>query len=350
MGRDTLLVVAHAADRAGSVVVLLDVLRRIAPTVDLPITLRFQAGGPLTDDLLALGSAERPGDRPAALWVNNAAAAGCLWDHPASTPSLVHVHEEDEALAVLPGRTLDALRHRAGAVVCVSERSAEQVVRLGVARDRVHLVPPPVTAPTVDDVTVARLRDELGTTGRRVVLGCGEATWRKGADLFVEVAAHLATDPVVEFLWVGRRRPQPFAVALERDTGTRGLGARLRWLGEVTDPAAHLALADVLVVTSREDPRPLVPFEAALLGTPTAAFSVGGLAVMGAAGAASSVRYPDCAALATATRTLLDDPVRSSELAGRAADLARRDHDPAAIAARLAGLLHDLLAERTDRG
>ncbi len=349
MGRDTLLVVAHAADRAGSVLVLLDVLRRIAPVVDLPIALRFQAGGPLADDLLTLGSVERTGDRPAAIWINNAAAAGCLWDHPASTPSLVHVHEEDEALAVLPGGTLDALRQRADLVVCVSERSAEQVVGLGVESHRVHLIPPPVVAPTVNDRDVEQLRVELGTSGRRVVLGCGEATWRKGADLFLDVVAALAEDPGLEFLWVGRRRPYPFAVALDGDTEARGLGGRLRWLGEVPDPAAHLTLADVLVVTSREDPRPLVPLEAALVGTPTAAFDVGGLAVMARRGAAVTSDYPDCPALAASVRALLDDPAESERLAARAAALARSEQDPDTVAERLAGLLHNLLDRTAGR-
>jgi len=349
VARDTLLVVAHAADRAGSVLVLLDVLRRIGPTVDLPIALRFQAGGPLTDDLLALGSAERPADRPAVIWVNNAAAAGCLWDHPAATPSLVHVHEEDEALTVLPDRVLEALRSRADIVVCVSESSARQVVDLGVRHDRVHLIPPPVVVPQVGDGAVERLRADLGTRGRRVVLGCGEATWRKGADLFVEVAAELADDPDLEFLWVGRRRPHPFAVALDADTAARGLGGRLRWLGEVPDPSAHLALADVLVLTSREDPRPLVPLEAALVGTPTAAFDVGGLAEMARRGAAVTADYPDCAGLADVVRTLLGDPTASQRLAGRAGALARAEQDPDVIAARLSNLLRNLIDHPADR-
>ena len=350
MSRETLLVVAHAADRAGSVKVLLDVLRRISPAVDLPITLRFQAGGPLVDELLTLGSAERPDDRPAVVWVNNAAAAGCLRDLPASTPSLVHVHEEDEALAVLPPEVVASLSDLADAVVCVSERSYEQVVDLGVDPGRVHLVPPPVPSPTLDEAAVGRLRTELGLDGHRVVLGCGEATWRKGADLFVEVAAHLAADPGIRFVWVGRRRPHPFAVALDRDTAARGLDGRLRWLGEVPDPTPHLALADVLVLTSREDPRPLVPFEAGLVGTPTAAFDVGGLALMAAEGAAATVAYPDCRALASTVRTLLDDPDGCGRLAARAARIARRDHEPDAIAAVLGALLRGLRERREDRG
>lgn len=349
MARETLLVVAHAADRAGSVKVLLDVVGRMAPTIALPVSVQLQAGGPLADDLLSLGAPEHPGDRPAAIWVNNAAAAGCLWQHPGSTPSLVHVHEEDEALAVLPPHVVEALRERADVVVCVSRRSARQVVGLGVDATRVHLVPPPVSAPVIDPAAVDGLRDELGLGDRRVVLGCGEATWRKGADLFIDVAAHLAVDPGLAFIWVGRRRPHPFAVALERDTNTRGLGRRLRWLGEVSDPSPLLALADVLVVTSREDPRPLVPFEAALVGTPTAAFDVGGLAVMAADGAATTVDYPDCAALATTTRMLLDDELRCSDLAGRAAQLAHSDHDPETVTSRLTDLLVDLLGAQASR-
>jgi glycosyltransferase involved in cell wall biosynthesis len=350
MSRETLLVVAHAADRAGSVKVLLDVMRRVQPTIDVPVSVQLQAKGPLTDELLALGTPARPGDQPAAVWVNNAAAAGCLWQHPASTPSLVHVHEEDEALDVLAPHVLDAVRERANAVVCVSPRSAAHLQRLGVHPGVLHVVPPPVAAPVVAPGAVDRLRNELGVHARRVVLGCGEATWRKGADLFLDVAAHLAEDPDLTFVWIGRRRPHPFAVALDHDAELRGLSERVRWLGDVPEPGAHLALADVLVMASREDPRPLAPLEAALVGTPTAAFAVGGLATMAANDAAVVAPYPDCQALAEATRAMLDDPAHAAAVARRAAQLARRHQDPDLIASQLGSILGGLLASAPDRG
>jgi glycosyltransferase involved in cell wall biosynthesis len=348
VGRATLLVVAHAADRAGSVKVLLDVMQRMQPTLELPVAVQLQARGPLADDLLALGAPARPGDHPAAIWVNNAAAAGCLWQHPASTPSLVHVHEEDEALEVLSPHVLDAVRERADAVVCVSSRSAAHLQRLGVHPAVLHVVPPPVSAPVVAAGAVDRLRHDLGLADRRVVLGCGEATWRKGADLFLDIAAHLAADPDLAFVWIGRRRPAPFAIALDRDAELCGLAERVHWLGDVAEPGAHLALADVLVMPSREDPRPLAPLEAALVGTPTSAFAVGGLATMAANDAAVAAPYPDCRALAAATRALLDDPAHAAAVSQRAAQLARRDQDPDLIAAQLGSILGGLLTTTPD--
>lgn len=339
MSRATLLVVAHAADRAGSVKVLLELIRRIGPELDLPVAIRLEAQGPLADDLLALGSVERAGDRPAAIWVNNAAAAGSLWDHPAETPSLVHVHEEDEALSVLTREDVEALRQLADVVVCVSERSASGVIGLGVPPERVHLVPPPVIARPVGPDEVALVGAELGVGERRLVLGCGEATWRKGADLFIEVAAELAPDPRLTFAWVGRRRPRPFGALLDRDTALRGLGDRLRWLGEVADPGPHLAAASVLIMCSREDPRPLVPLEAALVGTPTVAFDVGGLATMAERGAAATVDFPDCRALAATAQRVLDDEDLAQRLATAGATLARAEQAIEVVTDRMLGLL-----------
>ncbi|MFM7062117.1 MAG: glycosyltransferase, partial [Actinomycetes bacterium] len=345
------VVVSHAADRAGSVKVLLELLRRVGPQLDLPLEVQLQAGGPLADELLSFGSPGRPDDVPALVWVNNAAAAGCLWSYPAGTPSLVHVHEEDEALTVLPTDVVDALRHRASRVVCVSVASAAQVVELGVDQSRVHLLPPPVLAPQVEEreVELVRKLTGLGLGGRRVVMACGEATWRKGADLFGEVVSYLAEDPSLDFVWVGRRRPRPFAAALDADVQARGLERRVRWLGEVAEPGSLLALAAVLVVTSREDPRPLVPFEAAYAGTPTVAFDVGGLGVMSAAGAAATVPYPDCRGLAGQVRAVIDDGRRAAGLVEAAVGLARRDHDLDQVSAAFLDLVRSLLGDAPSR-
>jgi glycosyltransferase involved in cell wall biosynthesis len=121
----------------------------------------------------------------------------------------------------------------------------------------------------------------------------------------------------------------------------------LRWLGELEDPLPHLAAADVLVMTSREDPRPMVPMEAALVGTPTAGFSVGGLIDMNAHGAALVAPYPDVVGLAERIGDLLDDAGLRAATAGRAAERASSEQGIDVVGPQFVEHLRSLLDRST---
>lgn len=99
----------------------------------------------------------------------------------------------------------------------------------------------------------------------------------------------------------------------------RWLGSkkRLLWTGDVDDTGPYLAAADVVVMTSRHDPQPLVPLEAAMVGTPTAALERDGLTQLGA-GAALTAEYPDASALAAHVTTLLDDQTGAATVVAKA--------------------------------
>ena len=132
-----------------------------------------------------------------------------------------------------------------------------------------------------------------------------------------EAAGHLAADDGLRFGWVGRRL-RPFARQLDWDVTGIALGARFAFVGDVADAAPYLAAADGLLVTSRYDPQPLVPIEAALVATPTVGFATAGAGDLAADGAALAVPYPDCARLAHAVRRVLADPSLSAALVAAA--------------------------------
>ena len=113
------------------------------------------------------------------------------------------------------------------------------------------------------------------------------------------------------------------------------------------DPATWLAAADVLVMPSRRGARPLSPIEAALVGTPTAAFAVGGLSDLADQGAVLAAPYPDAGGLAQRVRELLDN----SSLAGDAVDnsmrLWRAELSPEVVGPAFVQLVHKLLTTET---
>ena len=181
------------------------------------------------------------------------------------------------------------------------------------------MLPPAVPATEPGDAVAREAAcGELGLdVTLPLVIGCGEAGWRKGADLFIDVARRVRSERTVQFAWAGRR-PRSFARLLDCDTSAAGLDGELTWLGELVDVNPLFASAQVLLMTSREDPQPLVPLEAAGHGTATAGFALGGVADLAADGAAVAVPYPDTVALGRAVMMLLDDAELRSDVSAAA--------------------------------
>ena len=313
------LVVAPHATRTGSTTVLLALLRGAGHLLQHELAVQLLSGGPLAGPLQSFGPPLRVGEEPVAVLANTAVAAADLARFPRSMPTAVYLHESGEVLATLPLAGRRALGD-ADLVVCVSPGIRDAAVAFGVDPDRAVVLPPIVPEPDPPESgAVDAARQACGATaGTRLVLGCGEARWAKGADLFVQVAGRLGDRPDLRFAWVGRRT-RPFSRLLDLDVEALALGDRLRWVGEVETAVPFLAAASVVVAPSRDDAQPLVPLEAALVGAPTAAFAVGGLADLAAIGGAVAVAYPDTEALARAVAGLLDD----AAAAAAAVDAAR---------------------------
>lgn len=106
----------------------------------------------------------------------------------------------------------------------------------------------------------------------KVVLGVGYGDHRKGLDLFAHMAAaqpRSADGAPLHFVWVGRHdafdpRVTEAVAAAGRD--------RLHLVGFVSDTETYYQGADVLALTSREDPFPSVVLEALFVGLPVVAF------------------------------------------------------------------------------
>ncbi|MCU1497342.1 MAG: glycosyl transferase group 1, partial [Acidimicrobiales bacterium] len=314
-----LLVIAPHATRSGSTTVLLHLLRGSAAAGGPPLAVELLSGGPMAGDLARFGAPLASGEEPRAVLANSALAAGALHRFGPDVPVATYLHESGEVLATLPPDARSGIL-RSSLVLCVSPNVLDGAVAMGVDPARTVLLPPVVAdraRPPEAEVDEARRRAGAGA-GDRLVLGCGEARWAKGADLFVDVARLLpATD--VRFAWVGRRI-RAFGRQLDHDVAAAGLEDRVRWVDEVPDVSPFLAGADVLLVASRDDAQPLVPLEAGLLGTPTVGFAVGGLRDLADAGAALVAPYPDSAAVAALIGRLLAEP----ETAAAAAAAARR--------------------------
>lgn len=335
-----LLVVAHEGYRNGATKVLVAVLPDLVAHLGCRVRVEVRTEGPLAGTLRRM-STDSDAAAPGGVLVNGALAAGALWDHPPEVGSLVWVHEEGEALRALPERDRAALCDRADVVAAVSTRGVADLEALGVPPSRLHLVPPAIDASPPTPEAVVAARAALGVAGDEpLVVGCGEATWRKGADLFIDLARRLGPD--ITCAWVGRRT-RAFARQLDHDTALAGVSEHLRWVGELDDAMPTLGAADLFVLTSRIDPQPLVPMEAAVAGTATAGFAGTGLDDLAARGGADTVPYPDLGALADRACELLGDPGARRAAAAVARQVAVDERSSGAVVARLLPLLDGTL-------
>jgi glycosyltransferase involved in cell wall biosynthesis len=219
-------------------------------------------------------------------------------------------------------------------VIAASDAVVDDLVAGGlpIGRIRRHYEFIDTRAPMPSSSAVASVRSRLGiAAGVPIVGGAGFPTWRKGPDLFVQLArAMLARRPggQVAFVWVGGGPDVPEFWKVTHDTRAAGLNGNVHFVETQSEPAVWFAAFDVFALTSREDPFPLVCLEAAWLGKPVVCFDrAGGAPELVANGCGAVVPYLDIEAMADRVWGFLDDPSSSASVGTRASAWVREHHD-----------------------
>lgn len=156
------------------------------------------------------------------------------------------------------------------------------------------------------------LQQELDLPANAIVVGgCGNAEWRKGNDIFNliarEVIGRLPEKPVY-FVWVGAGDAQPFFELIKFDIERFGLTDKIRLIPPTPRALDIMTRFDVFLLSSREDPYPLVVLEAALLQKPIVCFDqAGGAPELVENDAGDVVKYLDVPAAAQAVISLIED-------------------------------------------
>ena len=138
----------------------------------------------------------------------------------------------------------------------------------------------PTSINSISAEQIAVIKEQLGIPQNSLVVGgSGTTDWRKGPDLFVQLARFIATNNCpkpVHFVWVGGDDKSAQYGALMHDANKTGGGDLIHFAGHVDNPIDFYAAFDVFAMTSREDPFPLVNLETAALGIPIVCFDQSG--------------------------------------------------------------------------
>ncbi|MGW3340252.1 glycosyltransferase family 4 protein [Streptomyces sp. NPDC001009] len=173
---------------------------------------------------------------------------------------------------------------------------------------------PRAAEPEDPDRPSAKLRAELGATDRPLLLAVGSLDRHRGYDVLLDAArTWRGLDPQPLTLIAGEG---PLRTELQQRITDEELPVRL--LGVRDDVPDLLAAADLALLTSRWESRPLFAQEALHARVPLVATAVGGVPDLVGDGA-ELVPYGDPDALADTVTRLLADPERRERLTGRGA-------------------------------
>lgn len=293
---------------------------------------------------------------PDVLYVNSVASGEwCEAGARAGIPVALHTHEIGSSLpGLLSSICTPMILRWTDLLVGASQQAIDDIEVLTGTSVRNHLnLGIFIDSDTVLSQSRLNVPDPTNANGRsldrsdRPLVGmCGLAQPRKGADIFLDLAVRL---PQYDFLWIGPWAPP------ETDLNTEAYERYLAvecsnfyTTGLTENPYAYLQRLDTFLLSSREDPNPLVVPEALLLGRKAVAFSETG------ASAALLSRFgyaltgsPDSQRLEAVLPKIVEehDGTWRSEIP----ELVRSSVDATTKLGMLQGVLEQLVARSRDR-
>lgn len=253
-------------------------------------------------------------------------------------PIVTYVHELEHVLYRFVGqdRLKQMLKHTAHYVAGDAKVKDTLLARFALESSNIDVVDA-FFAPSIELSRLGAkdaLRLELGLPGDvPVILGCGNIEWRKGPDLFIEVAKRVRRliDAPVCFCWMGREFPEEknSELLLAADDPENPV----LFIGERKNYKDYFFACDVFLLTAREGYASLAAMEAYECGSPVICFNgVANMAAFITSDIGVMVDYEDTQAMARALADLLADPagLKAMGLAGRRKALATHVVDQAA--------------------
>lgn len=203
---------------------------------------------------------------------------------------------------------------RMDAVVAVSPKLQEQLPTFGIPRDRVHLIMNGIDEGE-ERLERTAAREELGLPEDGFRIGyMGRLSPEKGPDVLMEALGHLKDLPVsLSFVGDG-----PWEESLKDRAQELGIQDRIHWHGRVEGAGRLIRAFDLLALSSRTEGTPITLLEAMAAGVPVVVTRVGGMPHVVSEEEALLVPSEDPEALASAIRSVFDQPEETAARARRA--------------------------------
>lgn len=327
--RPGILFISHEATRTGAPVFLLTLLRYLTGKLDMEFYILLRRGGELIDEFQKIGTTivldvpERIDaltmhnlkKRNIKLIYSNTITNGLIQKQlkRLNCPILCHVHELSYSIKNFFG---DDNAQYAKATTSLFLAGSNAVLKslthdLNIPKEKIILSYPFIKAKdnhllTRNDTLL--LNDIPKDT--LVIGACGTITWRKGPDIFLQVARQVISNAnrPVAFVWVGGPLYNKDYFNLHYDAKMMGIDKQVIFTGNVSSHIRYLSHFDIFLLTSREDPFPLVALDAASLSIPIVCFNqAGGTPELVESDAGIVVPYLEVDTMATALLKLMQN-------------------------------------------
>lgn len=202
-------------------------------------------------------------------------------------PVVTYVHELENVIKTyLPtGDSSYTLRH--SRLFAFPSQKVKEVLQnsFSVSLDKLYRLSYyfPVNKEVLQDETAKTIfaqnfRDRFGINNCDLLVGAmGRINNRKGIDLFIEVCKKIvAVNKNIKFCWIGEFETLGDAADARRLIDEYNLTENLVFTGGLEHTYYNAAAFDILFLSSREDPYPLVVIEAAFMQVPSICFEWSG--------------------------------------------------------------------------
>lgn len=266
-------------------------------------------------------------------------------------PVVTHVHELEYWIHRSGPSNMELVKSYTKRFIVVSEAVKEHLVtNHGILVEQIEVIRGfiPISSLTDRLDPLSNPRNELNIAADAFIVGSsGMETWRKGKDLFIQLAiAVLAKggDMPIHFVWVGGSCNATETYQIRHDLQHAGITDMVHFVDHVTNPMDYYSQFDVFAMVSREDPFPLVNLEAAALGKPIVCFDGGGgSSEFVGDDAGFVVPYLDISAMADKLILLARDNTLRADLGSRGCAKVAENHDMPVGARRILDVIEQSL-------
>ncbi len=349
-----ILFIGHEASATGAPFILYYIIKWLKENSDFECALLLLKGGVILEkyeqlsipvllkDELPVNLAGFLADFDADLIYGNTVLSAPLMYEMAlikKTATLLHIHELELSIEMLIGLE----RYR--------QFSTQIDVTIGAGKNVSQLLDKYQSKPSINipefvpcSEILAKIKAESKSkwipegisNGDQIVLGCGTGSWRKGIDLFLRIA-QIASKKMerLKFIWVGYVTPEEMSL-INYEMDKMCIQDLVHFAGFQENVFPYFKRADVFLLTSREDPFPLVCLEAACGKLPIICFDKGnGISSFAEYDAAIVVEYLNVNAMAEKTIEVLQNKKKYAPLVDRAFKLVTEKYDVAVAMKRI---------------
>lgn len=187
-------------------------------------------------------------------------------------PLITHIHELEFSIQLYSSKeNRDFLFQNTTRLIACSKAVAENLIENHqLPSEKVEVIHSFVQNEDVliraSNANCASIRKKYGIPENAFLIGgCGNAEWRKGLDIFVQLAKSvLSVTENIHFTWVGVRKEGEYYEQVIFDASRMGILNNITFIEPTPEAIEIINCFDIFTIVSREDPFPLVMLEAAL--------------------------------------------------------------------------------------